>query len=79
MTAICSRCGVIERTVAQQIGGRITFGVAAAALGARALKDPMIIIVCIVAGWMLGNYLDQEISKRCPRCGALLRIMGLLP
>lgn len=79
MNAICPNCGVIERTVAQQIGGKITFGLAAAALGTRAAKNPLITAVCVVAGLMVGHYIDQEVSKRCPQCGAILRITGLLP
>ena len=76
---ICPNCGVIERTVAQQIGGKITFGLAAAALGTRAAKNPLITAVCVVVGLMVGHYIDQEVSKRCPQCGAILRITGLLP
>ena len=79
MNAICPNCGVIERTVAQQIGGKITFGLAAAALGARAIKNPLIAAACVVTGLMVGHYIDQEVSKRCPQCGAILRITGLLP
>lgn len=30
-------------------------------------------------GLMLGHAIDQEVSKRCPKCGAILRISGLLP
>jgi predicted RNA-binding Zn-ribbon protein involved in translation (DUF1610 family) len=79
MNAFCPRCGVIERTVAQQVGGKITFGLTAAALGTRAVKNPLVAAFCVVAGLMLGHYLDQEVSKRCPQCGAILRITGLLP
>ena len=79
MNAICPNCGVIERTIAQQIGGKITFGLAAAALGTRAVKNPLITAVCVVVGLMVGHYIDQEVSKRCPQCGAILRITGLLP
>jgi predicted RNA-binding Zn-ribbon protein involved in translation (DUF1610 family) len=79
MNAICPNCGVIERTVAQQIGGKITFGLAAAALGTRAVKNPLITAVCVVAGLILGHYMDLEVSKRCPQCGAILQITGFLP
>ena len=79
MNAICPNCGVIERTVAQQIGGKITFGLASAALGTRAVKNPLVIAACVVAGLMVGHYIDQEVSKRCPQCGAILRFTGLLP
>ncbi len=79
MNAICPNCGAIERTVAQQIGGKITFGLAAAALGTRTVKNPLITAVCVVVGLMVGHYIDQEVSKRCPQCGAILRVTGLLP
>jgi predicted RNA-binding Zn-ribbon protein involved in translation (DUF1610 family) len=79
MAVICPRCGVIERTVAQQIGGKITFGLAATVLGTRAAKNPLVAAFCVVAGLMVGHYIDQEVSKRCPQCGAILRITGLLP
>jgi predicted RNA-binding Zn-ribbon protein involved in translation (DUF1610 family) len=77
---VCPNCGVIEKTVAQQIGGKISFGLAAAAFGKQAAKkDPLIGIACVVAGLMIGHHIDQELSKRCPQCGAILRITGLLP
>jgi len=79
MNAICPNCGVIERTVAQQIGGRITFGLAGAAFGKQALKNPLAAFGCAVLGLIVGYYIDQEVSKRCPQCGAILRITGLLP
>jgi predicted RNA-binding Zn-ribbon protein involved in translation (DUF1610 family) len=79
MSVICPRCGVIERTVVQQIGGKIAFGLAGATLGQKALKNPLITAICVVVGLMVGHYMDQEISKRCPQCGAILRITGLLP
>jgi hypothetical protein len=48
MNVICPRCGVIERTVAQQIGGKTTFGLAAAALGTRCRvgKNSFLRFVC---------------------------------
>jgi len=79
MNAICPNCGVIERTVAQQIGGKITFGLAAAALGAKTVKDPMVALVCALAGLAVGHAIDQQVNKTCPQCGALLQIMGMLP
>lgn len=79
MSAICPNRGVIERTVAQQIGGKITFGLAAAALGTRAVKNPLITAGCVVVGLIVGHYLDQEVSKLCPQGGAILQITGLLP
>jgi predicted RNA-binding Zn-ribbon protein involved in translation (DUF1610 family) len=80
MTVSCPRCGVIERTVAQQLGGKISFGLAAAAFGKQAAKkNPLLGITCVVAGLMIGHYIDQELSKKCPQCGALLRAAGLLP
>jgi hypothetical protein len=79
MTVICPSCGLVERTVAQQIGGRLVFSGAAATFGAKALKNPLAAILLAIAGYAVGKYLDDEISKRCPRCGAILRITGLLP
>lgn len=80
MNAICPNCGVIERTVAQQIGGKVSFGLAGAAFGNQAVKkNPLLGFACVIAGLAIGHYIDQEVSKRCPQCGALLQIMGLLP
>jgi predicted RNA-binding Zn-ribbon protein involved in translation (DUF1610 family) len=79
MKILCPNCGLMERTVAQQVGGKITFGLASAALGTRAVKNPLIAGLCVVAGLMVGHYIDQEVSKRCPQCGAILRATGLLP
>jgi hypothetical protein len=56
MTAMCPRCGVIERTVAQQIGGKLTFGLVAAALGPQAVKNPLVAAFCVVAGLIVGHY-----------------------
>lgn len=79
MNAFCPNCGVIQQSVAQQIGGKITFALAAAALGTRTAKNPLVVIACVLGGLVLGHYIDQEVSKRCLQCGALLRIAGLLP
>ena len=79
MNALCPNCGFIKQTVAQQIGGKITFGLASAALGARAVKNPVLAALCVVGGLVIGHAIDQEVSKRCPQCGAILRITGLLP
>jgi predicted RNA-binding Zn-ribbon protein involved in translation (DUF1610 family) len=77
--AFCPNCGIIERTVAQQIGGKITFGLAGLALGSKALKDPGVAAFCTVVGLFVGHAIDQQVSKTCPQCGAVLRIAGLLP
>jgi predicted RNA-binding Zn-ribbon protein involved in translation (DUF1610 family) len=79
MNAFCPNCGVIERGVAQQIGGKITFALAAAVFGTRAARNPLFVIACILGGLALGDHIDREVSKRCPQCGALLRIAGFLP
>ena len=55
------------------------FGAAGATLGARALKNPWIAIALTIVGYRLGMYLDEQISKQCPKCGAILRITGLVP
>jgi len=75
----CPNCGIIQRTVAQQIGGRITFGLAGLAFGQKALKDPALAALCTLGGLILGHQLDQKINQTCPQCGAILRIAGLLP
>lgn len=80
MNVFCPRCGVIERTVAQQIGGKIAFGAISYTFGKTALrKEPVLGILATILGLAIGHYMDQEISKKCPRCGALLQITGLLP
>ena len=78
--AFCPNCGIIERTVAQQIGGKIAFGAASYAFGQVAIKKyPVVGILTTLLGLAIGHYIDQEVSKRCPECGALLQIAGLLP
>ncbi len=79
MNAICPNCGAIQAAVRKQIGGRLVFAGAGAAFGTRALKDPWFAIALTIAGYALGAWVDQEISRRCPQCGAVLRITGLLP
>jgi predicted RNA-binding Zn-ribbon protein involved in translation (DUF1610 family) len=79
MKEFCPSCGVFERTVAQQIGGRIVFSAAGAALGTEALRNPLIAIGLAILGYKLGLYMDEQISQRCPQCGAILRATGLLP
>jgi len=46
MKEFCPNCGVFERTVAQQIGGRVVFSTAGAALGTKAMRNPLVAI-----GW----------------------------
>jgi len=80
MNALCPNCGVIERTVAQQIGGKIAFGAISYTFGKTALrKDPALGILATIIGLAIGHYIDQELSKKCPQCGAILRATGLLP
>lgn len=79
MNAICPNCGAIELAVSQQIGGRLVLTAAGATFGTRALKNPWVAIALTVAGYALGMWVDKEISRRCPQCGAVLRIVGLLP
>ena len=79
MNAMCPNCGAIQVTVRQQIGGRLVFAAAGAAFGTRAVKNPWIAIALTIAGYKLGMYLDEQISRQCPQCGAILRITGLLP
>lgn len=79
MNAICPNCGALELAVSQQIGGRLVFSAAGATFGARALKNPLVAIALTVAGYAIGVWVDKQISHRCPQCGAVLRIVGLLP
>jgi predicted RNA-binding Zn-ribbon protein involved in translation (DUF1610 family) len=79
MNAICPNCGAIQGAVRQQIGGRLVFAAAGGALGTRALKNPWLVLALVIAGYKLGMYLDDQISKQCPQCGAILRFTGLLP
>ena len=55
------------------------FSAAGAALGTKALKNPLIAIVLAILGYKLGLYMDQQISQRCPKCGTILRATGFLP
>jgi predicted RNA-binding Zn-ribbon protein involved in translation (DUF1610 family) len=79
MNAICPNCGAIELAVNQQIGGRLVLTAAGATIGTRALKNPWVAIALTIAGYALGMWLDKEVTQRCPQCGAVLRIVGLLP
>lgn len=79
MNAICPNCGAIQLAARQQIGGRLVFAAAGATFGARSLKNPWLTVALTIAGYALGVYLDEQISRRCPQCGAVLRIVGLLP
>lgn len=79
MNAICPNCGAIESVVSQQIGGRLMFAAAGATFGTRTVKNPWVAIALTIAGYALGVWLDEQISRRCPQCGAVLRILGFLP
>lgn len=58
----------------------VAFGAASYAFGQVALKmDPVVGVLATILGLAIGHYIDQEVSKRCPQCGALLQIAGLLP
>jgi hypothetical protein len=71
MQSICPNCGVIERNIAQQIGGKITFGLAGLALGNQA-KEPIVAAVCAGVGVLVGHVIDQAVGKKCPVCNAVL-------
>lgn len=79
MNVICPNCGAIELAVSQQIGGRFVLAAAGATFGTRALKNPRVAIALTIAGYAVGVWVDKQISRRCPQCGAALRIAGLLP
>jgi hypothetical protein len=76
--AICPICGVVSLTVGQQIGATVTCGLIGAAFGSQATKNAGVTLGCALAGLLLGSYIDHVIEKRCPRCGAVLRIAGPL-
>lgn len=79
MNAICPNCGAMQLAIRQQIGGRLVFAAAGATFGTRALKNPWVAIALTIAGYALGVWVDEQISRRCPKCGAFLRIIGFLP
>jgi len=61
--AFCPHCGLIERTVAQQIGGKIAFGAASYVFEQKALKkNPALGILLTIIGLGIGHYIDQELS-----------------
>jgi len=77
MQGMCPNCGLINLTVAQQIGGKLACAAAGAAFGSRVLKNPFAALLCTLVGLAIGNCIDTEVSKRCPQCGAILRVAGL--
>ena len=79
MNAICPNCGAIQLAVRQQIGGRLVFAAAGATFGTGAVKNPWVAIALTIAGYAVGVWVDEQVSRRCPQCGAVLRIVGLLP
>lgn len=78
MVGSCPNCGLIT-AVNEQLGGRLVCAAAGAAFGAKTLKNPIAALLLTVGGFAVGMYMDQQISKRCPQCGTILRITGLLP
>jgi hypothetical protein len=50
MQAVCPKCGLINLTVAQQIGGKLTCAAAGAAFGSRVLKIPLPALLCALVG-----------------------------
>lgn len=78
MRGVCPNCGIVELTVAQQIGGRIACAAAGAMFGAGVMKHPAAALLCGLVGAAIGQRIDAELSKHCPKCGAILRIAGLL-
>lgn len=55
------------------------FAAAGATFGTGALKNPWVAIALTIAGYAVGVWVDEQVTRRCPQCGAVLRIVGLLP
>ena len=62
---ICSNCGPITLSPAQQFGGKLAGAAAAAMLGVKMTKEPVVGVLCALVGLWIGH----EIDKRCPQCG----------
>lgn len=79
MNAVCPYCGPVVRNLDQQVVGKLVLGTATYAFGKGALRNPWVVAGCVLAAVFVGHYLDQKLSERCPQCGALLKVAGLLP
>jgi len=77
MKTSCRNCGFVNLTVGQRIGGRFVCAAAGAVFGARTMKNPAVALLCTLAGLAVGTYIDKQLSKHCPQCGAVLDSAGL--
>ncbi len=78
MKAVCPRCGIIELTILERMAATVTCGALGATFGSKLAKNPYAALFCVIAGLAVGSYLDRELQKHCPQCGAILRIAGFL-
>jgi hypothetical protein len=76
MRGMCPNCGLVDLTPGQRIWGRVVLAAAGTVFGTKALKNPLSVVVLGVLGFALGSYIDAEIRKRCPQCGAILNIVS---
>ena len=77
MQAICPNCGLLPLTLGQRFGATITCTLSGAAIGSKAVRDPYAKLLCLVGGLVLGTMIDRYVERRCPQCGAMLRVAGL--
>jgi hypothetical protein len=73
---VCPNCGPVD--VGQQIGGKLALSLGGIVLGSQALKEPIVGLFLGLVGLAIGNYIDAEIAKKCPQCGAILAIADFL-
>ena len=64
--------------VGQQVAGKLVFSIAYLLLSASTLKNPYVVLLLVVLGFLMGNEIDKEIAKKCPQCSAALAIVNLL-
>jgi hypothetical protein len=76
MRGMCPNCGLVDLTPGQRIGGRVVLAAAGTVFGTKSLKSSFAAVVLGVLGLALGSYIDAEIRKRCPQCGAILSIVS---
>jgi hypothetical protein len=73
---VCPNCGIVD--VGQQIGGKLALSAGGLILGNQGMKDPIAMVAFGLLGFFIGHYIDQQIAKRCPQCGAILTIADFL-
>jgi ribosomal protein S27AE len=71
----CPLCGT-SFAVGQEIGGKISCALGGAILGSQGMKDPLAMLFFGLIGLVIGHYIDTQLTKTCPGCGQLLKIVG---